>query len=172
MTEARRRSLQEQLMASETPLTGTYLAKVFGVSRQVIVQDIAVLRASGVDIVGGLNGYTIPSKPSQWLRKTFVSNHHGDDRMEEELQIVVDYGAKMLSIAVSHSVYGDIVCPLVIKSREDIREFMSRLKNEEAAPLSSLTEGVHYHTIEVESEAMFSKIMKQLEDRGFIPKRA
>ncbi len=172
MTEARRKALQELLINSDVPLTGTYLAKLYGVSRQVIVQDIAVLRASGVSIVGGLNGYSILMKTSNGLQKTFVSHHHGEDRIEEELQIVVDYGGKMLNIAVSHPIYGEIVCPLAIKSREDIREFMLKLKDEQAAPLSSLTEGIHYHTIEVESEATYIKIIKRLEEKGFIPHNA
>lgn len=169
MTEKRREALVKVLMESGEPLTGTQLAQVFKVSRQVIVQDIAVLRAGGAQVVGGLNGYWIPEETAVSLKKTFVSKHTGDTLMEEELQIVVDYGGKMLSIAVNHPLYGDIVCPLVIKSREDIRTFMERLKDERATPLSALTEGVHYHTIEIDSEAAYQKMFSELKRRGFVP---
>lgn len=169
MTEKRREALVRMLRESEEPLTGTQLAQIFKVSRQVIVQDIAVLRAGGIQVVGGLSGYWVPTEVLKTLKKTFVSKHTGDALMEEELQIVVDYGGKMLSIAVNHPLYGDIVCPLVIKNREDIRHFMERLKDEKAAPLSSLTEGVHFHTVEVEDEASYQSMYDQLKKRGFVP---
>ncbi len=169
MTEIRRNAILELLRESEIPLTGNCLAQKFQVSRQVIVQDVAVLRASGHEIVAALNGYYIQSEKGERLLKTFASYHMGTERMEEELQIVVDYGGRMLNIAVSHPIYGDIVCPLVIQSREDIREFLQRLSLEKATPLSSLTEGIHFHTIEVDREETFEKIMKQLKARDFIP---
>lgn len=169
MTDNRRNAILELLKESELPLTGSCLAQKFQVSRQVIVQDIAVLRASGHKIVAALNGYYIQSDKGARLLKTFASYHVGNTEMEEELQIVVDYGGRMLNIAVSHPLYGDIVCPLLIQSREDIREFLKRLDQEKATPLSSLTEGVHYHTIEVDREETFEKIIKQLKVRGFIP---
>lgn len=169
MTEKRRRALQELLTNASEPITGTQLAHTFKVSRQVIVQDIAVMRAGGVQIVGGLNGYWIPDQMPKALRKTFMSYHSGESQMEEELQIVVDYGGRMLNIAVVHPIYGDIVCPLSIRSREDIKEFLVKLKDENATPLSALTEGVHFHTIEIDSEVAFEKLMKALVAKGFIP---
>lgn len=169
MTEKRREALVRMLRESDEPLTGAQLAQVLKVSRQVIVQDIAVLRAGGIQVVGGLSGYWIPAEAPKALKKTFVSKHMGDALMEEELQIVVDYGGRMLSIAVNHPLYGDIVCPLVIKSREDIRKFMERLKDEKAAPLSSLTEGVHFHTVEIDTEEAYQKMYEQLKKRGFVP---
>lgn len=169
MTEKRRKELLELLGSQSEPITGSDLAQHFQVSRQVIVQDIAVLRASGVPIISALNGYTLVKKNEEKLLKTFVSHHTGDERMEEELKIIVDFGAKMINIAVSHPIYGDIVCPLMIKNREDIRLFMERLSGEKAAPLSTLTEGLHFHTIEVDSEATYEKIMVALMKNGFTP---
>jgi hypothetical protein len=169
MTEIRRNAILNLLKESENPLTGSCLAQKFKVSRQVIVQDIAVLRASGHPIIAALSGYYIQQQTEVKLLKTFVSCHTGLNQMEDELQIVVDYGGKMLNIAVSHPLYGDIVCPLKIQSREDIREFLLRLNDQKATPLSSLTEGIHYHTIEVDREETFEKIIKQLKAKGFIP---
>lgn len=169
MTDNRRNTLLRLLKESREPLTGSCLAQQFQVSRQVIVQDIAVLRASGYPIVAALNGYYLQVQEPSKLQKTFLSSHHGIDRMEEELQLVVDYGGRMISIAVSHPIYGDIVCPLKIQSREDIREFLEKLEVEKATPLSSLTEGIHFHTIEVDQEETFDKILKQLKIKGFIP---
>lgn len=171
MTEKRRKAILELLGDQTEPITGNDLAQHFQVSRQVIVQDIAVLRASGIPIVGALNGYRLVPKGEAPLRKTFVSHHTGESRMEEELQIIVDFGGRMINTAVSHPIYGDIVCPLSIKNREDIRLFILRLSDEKAAPLSSLTEGFHFHTIEVDSEETFAKIFKTLEKRGFIPQK-
>lgn len=170
MTEKRRKALLELLEDQSEPMTGNDLAQHFQVSRQVIVQDIAVLRASGIPIVGALNGYWLVPKSDMPMRRTFISHHTGESRMEEELQIIVDFGGRMINTAVSHPIYGDIVCPLSIKNREDIRLFILRLSDEKAAPLSSLTEGYHYHTIEVDHEETFTKIIKMLEERGFIPK--
>lgn len=169
MTDNRRNTLLKLLEESDEPLTGSCLAQRFQVSRQVIVQDIAVLRASGYPIVAALNGYYIQSQSTDKLQKTFVSFHEGTERMEEELQIVVDYGGRMMNIAVSHPIYGDIVCPLKIQSREDIREFLEKLELEKATPLSALTEGVHFHTIEVDRQETFDKILNQLKLKGFIP---
>lgn len=169
MTDNRRNTLLRLLEESHEPVTGSCLAQRFQVSRQVIVQDIAVLRASGYPIVAALNGYYLQTQETNKLQKTFLSAHHGLDRMEEELQIVVDFGGRMISIAVSHPIYGDIVCPLRIQSREDIREFLEKLELEKATPLSSLTEGIHFHTIEVDREETFEKILKQLKIKGFIP---
>lgn len=170
MTENRRHAILSLLLESNAPLTGSFLAQKFQVSRQVIVQDIAVLRASGHVIVAALNGYYIQEPIAKdGLQRTFVSCHRGNEEMEKELQIIVDYGGKVLNIAVSHPLYGDIVCPLKIQSREDIREFLLRLEDQKATPLSSLTEGIHYHTIEVDREETFEKIIKQLKASGFIP---
>ena len=169
MTDNRRNRLLRLLEESDEPVTGSCLAQRLQVSRQVIVQDIAVLRASGYPIVAALNGYYLQTQVTNKLQKTFLSSHHGLERMEEELQIVVDFGGRMISIAVSHPIYGDIVCPLKIQNREDIREFLEKLEVEKATPLSSLTEGIHFHTIEVDREEIFEKIIKQLKIKGFIP---
>ena len=49
--EVRRERIIGLLKASDLPLSGTELAKQCQISRQIIVQDIARLRASGYQIL-------------------------------------------------------------------------------------------------------------------------
>ena len=49
--QVRRGRIVSDLVGSKKPLSGAALAKELGVSRQIIVQDIALLRANGHDIV-------------------------------------------------------------------------------------------------------------------------
>ena len=47
----RRQEILKNIKESDRPVSGSKLAKDYDVSRQVIVQDIALLRASGYDII-------------------------------------------------------------------------------------------------------------------------
>lgn len=169
MSEERRRLLVEKLTQSADPVTGSDLAELFGVSRQVIVQDIAIIRAKGVPVLATSNGYLIQNKNAQdKLIKTFVSKHNGFERMEEELLIIIDYGGKIIDVIVEHPVYGEIVGTLLISSREDVTRFVEKVKATDSKPLASLTKGDHIHTIEVPSEKVFLLIMKELKEKGFV----
>ena len=61
MTEGgkRRDGILSLLEESDTPLSGTELAHRFKVSRQVIVQDIALLRAEDKKILSTYRGYVL-----------------------------------------------------------------------------------------------------------------
>lgn len=168
MTDERRSAMLKFLADSQSPVTGAILSQKFQVSRQAIVQDIAVLRAAGNNIIAASNGYFLQKLPPQKLIRSISSSHVGLDRMEEELKIIVDFGGKVLNISVSHPLYGQITCPLIIGSREDIRLFIERLHRDQAVPLSVLTEGNHYHDIEVDSEKMFKSIYDKLVEKEFI----
>jgi len=169
MSEERRRLLIEKLTQSGNPITGSDLAELFGVSRQVIVQDIAIIRAKGVPVLATSNGYLIQSKSAQdKLIKTFVSKHNGFDRMEEELLIIVDFGGKIIDVIVEHPVYGEIVGTLHISTRDDVSKFVEKVKVTDSKPLASLTKGDHIHTIEVPSEKVFLLILKELREKGFV----
>lgn len=168
MTETRRMSILRVLSESLEPVTGTSLALQFKVSRQAIVQDIAVLRAAGYPIIAASNGYFLQKLPGYKMICRIPSSHIGEERMEEELKTIVDHGGKVLNIIVNHPIYGEIVCPLSIRSREDIRLFLEKLNKQQATPLSILTEGVHAHDIEVDSAEVYDLIYKKLMDRGFI----
>lgn len=169
MSEERRRMLVEKLNTSSEPITGSDLAVMLGVSRQVIVQDIAIIRASGVPVIATSSGYMIQREASRdRLIKTFVSKHVGFDRMEEELTIIVEYGGKIIDVIVEHPVYGEIEGRLHIATKEDVARFVKKVKETGAKPLSSLTEGDHIHTIEVPSEKVYNLIVKELMEKGFI----
>jgi len=171
ITEKRRNKILELLKNSKNPLTGTELAKLFEVSRQVIVQDIAVLRAQGQNILATSNGYMIPQFGGKRKRIiTIVCRHEGYDSMEEELKIMVDAGAKVLDVVVEHPVYGEIRSSLMIQSRMDLEEFMTRVRRNQAEPLSSLTGGEHIHTLEVPNEKSTSKIVDALTEKGYFIK--
>jgi len=169
MSEERRRLLVEKLTQSRDPITGSDLAEFYGVSRQVIVQDIAIIRAKGVPVLATSSGYLIQSKSTKdRLIKTFVSKHNGFERMEEELLIIIDYGGKIIDVIVEHPVYGDIVGTLLIATREDISKFVEKVKSTDSKPLASLTKGDHIHTIEVPSEKIFELILNELREKGFV----
>ena len=58
-TKERRELLLSILNKSTNPIKGDELANILNVSRQVIVKDIALIRATGVDIIATPQGYVI-----------------------------------------------------------------------------------------------------------------
>lgn len=150
-------------------MKGVELAEVFNVSRQVIVQDIAVLRASGAAIIATPNGYFVtPPRENNYLKKTIVTKHKGVDAIEEELVTIVDNGGKVLDVIVDHPVYGEIRGNLMVATRFDVEQFMKRVREENAEPLSTLTEGFHLHTLEVPDEETFERILRALKSRNYL----
>lgn len=169
MSDERRRLIIDKLTNSEAPIIGSELAEMFDVTRQVIVQDIAIIRASGIPVLATSSGYIIQTyvNTNKQIR-TFVSKHNGFDRMEEELSIIVDYGGRIIDVIVEHPVYGEIVGTLHIESHDDIKKFVQKVKSFDAKPLSILTKGDHIHTIEVPSEKVFQLIIEELREKGFV----
>jgi transcriptional regulator of NAD metabolism len=164
----RRALLFEKLKTAEQPLTGTWLAKELGVSRQVIVTDFAILRAAGHVIYATPQGYLLPLIESSKSIKATLACKHDRDGLEEELSIIVDNGGRVLDVIVEHSFYGELKANLMLGSRREIGEFLHKLEDTKAEQLSSITCGVHLHTIEVPSEEVLSKIKKELKDKGIL----
>lgn len=159
----RREKILETLIKNRKPVKGTDLSKKFNVSRQVIVQDIALLRARGEDILATPQGYIIPrAYREDKLTRKIVCKHEGYDEIEDELKTIIDLGGKIVDVIVEHPLYGEIKSPLEISSRLDLKEFMENIRKTKAEPLSSLTEGIHIHTIEIEDEESFQRIKKAL----------
>lgn len=165
--ENRRSEILQLLKNRQEPITGSELSKLHGVSRQVIVQDIALLRAEGKDILATSNGYIL-FKEEKRILKTILSNHTGYDRLEEELKLIVDMGCTIIDVIIEHPVYGEIRSPLMLKSRIDIEKFMEKTINNKAEPLSKLTDGEHIHTLEVPSEDVFLELKKKLGEKSFL----
>ncbi|WFA08368.1 transcription repressor NadR [Tissierella sp. Yu-01] len=170
-TSERREAILDILNNTEVPVKGTALAEEFGVTRQVIVQDIAILRARGINILATAQGYMIPIKiDKRALEKKVLCNHKGITQMEEELNIIVDLGGKILDVIVDHPLYGEIKSPINVESRHEVSEFINNIKDTNAEPLSSLTQGLHLHTIEVKDEETYKRIKKALEDKRYLVK--
>ena len=161
----RREQILEIIKSSEKPVPANSLAREFGVSRQIIVQDIAVIRAAKDCIIATNRGY-IHQKDSGFEREFKVK--HGYDRTEEELTIVVDYGGVVKNVSISHTVYNRVTAKLDIRSRFDISKFMKRLENSQSSLLGNATNGYHYHLIEAPSEEVLDKIEEKLEETGFL----
>jgi len=145
------------------------LAKHFRVSRQCLVQDVAILRASGEDIVATPQGYRLP-KGTGRLHRAILASRHEPERTEEELQILVDHGVKVLDVIVEHPLYGELRGSLMLESRTDVQDFLGQVRSAKAALLSSLTGGVHLHTVEASRPEMISRAKAKLRARGFLLK--
>lgn len=164
----RREQILLLLQARAKPVTGAEIAGYFGVSRQVIVQDIAVLRAAGNEIIATPQGYMLPkTEKSEHVRRVLACCHNRKQIMNE-LGIVVDLGGKALDVIVEHPLYGEIRGNLMIASRRDLNLFVARLADKQAQPLSILTDGVHLHTIEAPNLEVMKEIISTLREAGFL----
>lgn len=166
-TELRRNKIIDILKNSKEAVSGTDLAKMFSVTRQIIVQDIAILRAKGIKILSTPQGYIIDVSKKGSIKRVYASKH-GYDRTEEELNLIVDNGGKVLDVIVEHPYYGELKGLLMLSSRYDVAKFMDCIKEGKAMLLSSLTEGVHLHTVEADSEDVLDRIGKALNEKGFL----
>ncbi len=165
----RRRSIRSHLSSAGGPVKGAALASLFSVSRQVIVQDIAVLRAEGVNLVATPQGYLLLSGGvGGALTKTVVTRHTDDSSMREELSIMVERGAKVLNVIVEHPLYGEIAGNLMIFTLDDVERFMEKMREREGEPLSTLTGGVHLHTLEVPDEATWQSVLEGLKEKNYL----
>ncbi|MBD5451488.1 MAG: transcription repressor NadR [Lachnospiraceae bacterium] len=166
--DSRREKIVEMLNDAAEPLSGAALAKKLKVSRQVIVQDIALLRAYNKNILSTNKGYILYQPPG--MGKTFrraISVKHTDEQMKDELYTIVDSGARMLDVVVEHEVYGQITVDLFLRSRQDVDEFIEKIAKSDAQPLKSLTNGAHFHTLEADHEGVFARIEERLKTKGY-----
>ena len=164
--ETRRKKIVEQLSASSGPVSATVLASMFSVSRQVIVGDIALLRASGAEITATPRGYVLTKEETGVLRTIAVQ--HTAAQTKQELCIFVDNGCIVEDVIVEHHIYGQIIGQLHLASRYDVNQFMERLENGTATVLSSLTDGIHLHTLRCPNEAAFDRARASLKEAGLL----
>ena len=164
----RRKELMKLLQNEMRPLSGTELARHFGVSRQVIVQDIALLRATDRNILSTNKGYVLyhPEQEEERSRRILAS-HHDKERMQEELYLIVDNGGCVCDVVVEHEIYGQLSADLILKNRRDVNEFVKKMGEISDQPLNVLTGGIHFHTVEAESEEILDCIEEQLREQGF-----
>ena len=166
----RREAIIDLLKKSKEPVSGTYLAKTLQVSRQIIVQDIALLRADGAQIISTNRGYIYKSSDdNSYVHRLFKVNHKVSD-MEDELLAIVDNGGRIQNIMIDHPVYGEIQTLLKLTCRRDVSHFLDQASSNDFRPLSDLTNGVHYHLVEADSEQDIDYIEEALNHLGFLVK--
>ena len=161
----RREKILDILAESGRAVPGKELASMLNVSRQVIVQDIALLRANGEDIYSSNLGYVRPKTAT--VSRVFKTCH-SDAEVVEELQLIVDCGGVVEDVFVYHKVYGVDKAELNIRTRVDIDNFMKELESGRSSLLKNITSNYHYHTVTAHSEAVLDVIQERLSKRGFL----
>lgn len=161
----RRKKIVDILRESASPLSGGALGKELGVSRQVVVQDMALLRTEGYPIMATARGYIldVPVAVERLLKVC-----HTNEQTEEELNTIVDLGGTVADVSVNHRVYGKMTAPLNIKNRRDVRVFMESLKTGKSALLLNVTSGYHFHRITAENETVLDEIEAALGEKHFL----
>ena len=156
-TAERRNEILNLLQNADAPVAARKLASQFGVSRQVIVQDMAVIRAATPGILSTTRGYVI-QQDSSCVREFKV--RHESDQTAEEMNLI--------NISISHRVYGRVSAEMDIRSRQDVNEFITALNNSNSSALSNATSGYHYHLVEAASEERLDLIEEQLKKAGLL----
>ncbi len=165
----RRQKILELLRQSAQPASAGMIAARFQVSRQVIVGDIALLRAANVNISATPRGYILVDQNARADEIIHtIACRHDNSNLAEELYTIVDNGCGLIDVIVEHAVYGQLSGQLQIFSRYDADNFMEKLAKEHAAPLSDLTEGIHLHTISCRSEEAYQRVLEELKAKGIL----
>lgn len=186
--EARRASLLDALRSADAPVSGGRLANTLNVSRQIIVQDIALLREAGANIVATTKGYVLADAAqtaAQNATQTMAQNaeqpaavldepartfklHHEVEQTREELQTIIALGGRVHNVSISHRAYGRITAPLEIADQADIERFINDIESGKSSPLSTATSGYHYHLVSAPSNEALEAIGRALADKGFL----
>lgn len=167
MTGTERRKIILETLSNESAISGTKLAAKVGVSRQIVVQDIALLRAEGVDIFSTHMGYVLTNQAPKGYQREFCV-HHTTEQLLDELLCIIDLGGQILDVSVDHEVYGKIRGDLHITTKEEAEIFAEKLQISGAPPLKSLANDFHYHTISAPSERLLDYIWVELLRRGYL----
>lgn len=168
-SKERRKYIREILLKSNESQKGQKLAEKLGVTRQVIVKDIAILRAEGNDIIATPEGYMISKDIKNGIIKIIAVSHKKDE-IYDELKTIIKYGGIVKDVIIEHPLYGEMRGMLMIKTLFDVQNFIDKLSSYNAEPLLRLTKGVHLHTIEAENEDIIKKIIDELDSKGFLIK--
>lgn len=161
----RRKEIAALIMAVEEPVSGSALSEQLGVSRQIIVQDIAMLRAEGYDVLSTHQGYVIAKGP---FAERVFKLRHTSEQTEDELMTIVSMGGTVVNVFVWHKVYGKVEANLNIFSERSIAQFMDGIKTGKSKELMHITEGYHYHTVRADSEEVLDAIGEALDKKGYI----
>lgn len=163
--EERRKQIAAVLMSEQRAVPGGALSERFGVSRQIIVQDISVLKASGYEILSTHHGYIMQGTP---LVERIFKVRHTTEQTEDELNCIVDLGGMVVDVFVWHKVYGKMAARLNIFSRLHVKQFIEGVRSGKSTELMNITGGYHYHTVRADSEQILNRIEKALADKNYI----
>ncbi len=161
----RRKAIVNLLLASKMPISGGELSEQFNVSRQIIVQDVTVLKGLGYEIISTHNGYVMQKSP---LVERVYKLKHTTEETEDELNSIVDLGGTVVDVFVWHKVYGRISATLNIFSRLHVKQFLEGVRTGKSSELMNITGGYHYHTVRADSEAVLDKIGETLQEKNYI----
>ena len=161
----RRKAIVNLLLASKKPISGGELSEQFNVSRQIIVQDITVLKGLGYEILSTHNGYVMQKSP--FVERVFKLKHT-TEQTEDELTTIVDLGGTVVDVFVWHKVYGRISATLNIFSKMHVKQFLEGVRTGKSSELMNITGGYHYHTVRAESESILDKIGETLQAKNYI----
>lgn len=164
--DKRREKIIELLKTKQEPLSGNELARIFGVTRQVIVQDIAILRASGKDIIATAQGYIMKNPLPLCTKQIAVC--HDEKNTREELLTFIECGCKVIDVIVEHPLYGELHGILMLSSSQDVDNFIHAMDRHKANLLSRLTNGVHIHTIEAINFDCINRAENILKNKGIL----
>ena len=161
----RRKAIVNLLLSSKEPISGGELARQFDISRQIIVQDITVLKGTGYDILSTSQGYVLQRSP---LAERVFKVKHTSEQTEDELNCIVELGGTVVDVFVWHKVYGKIEAPLNIFSKHQVKQFMEGVRTGKSSELMAITGGYHYHTVRADSEEVLDRIWQILNERDYI----
>lgn len=163
----RRAQILKILRNNHKPLSGSHLAAELKVSRQVIVQDIAILRAGGEEIFATPQGYVLTTSVKRKPRQVLAAQHDAVG-MVAELETIINLGGKVIDVVVEHPLYGEIRGLLMLSNQQELAEFLAKSSDCGAELLSALTKGVHLHTVEADTEEALARIVVALREKGYL----
>ena len=161
----RRKAIVNFLLSSKEPVSGSELSRQFGISRQIIVHDISVLKGTGCEILSTNQGYVIQKSH---LRERVFKVRHTTNETEDELSCIVNLGGIVVDVFVWHKVYGKIEANLNISTQLHIKQFLEGVRTGKSTELMHITSGYHYHTVRAENEAVLDRIEAALTERNYI----
>lgn len=161
----RRSEILSCLGNAKQPVSAGALSAKFGVSRQVIVQDIAILRAEGCEVISTSRGYIVDSDNRV---ERVIKCRHSLDELADEGEIIISLGGRVENIFVNHRIYGKISANLNLVTMTDVEELHRSLLAGASKPLMSVTDGYHYHTVSADSEQTLDEIENKLREKGYL----
>lgn len=164
----RREKIRELLEYAPGPLSAARLAKQLGVSRQIVVGDVALLRAGGCEVESTPRGYVRGGRENDSCREIIACRHTGEEALRQELYCVVDNGATLVDVMVENPLYGELTGQLHIANRYDADQFIRKAHQFPDGLVSRTTGGVHLHTVSAPDRECLDRVRRGLAELGIL----